>query len=387
MSYEAILEIPNVVVVPGPAGQSFLPVDDASALTADFGRNGDRAIIRSNGDEWLKTADVWAATGENFWGTLLDQGADQVEQARQAAEQAETIAGQFGDLETGIALAQQAAAAAASSEAISAAKAVQTAADVVAAAASLAGAQASRDASLYGKGIFPTIAAAIGLGVVGTGPITPGATGTNGTFDLAFTGGAGSGAAGRFIVAGGVLTQVLITSPGSYTVAPTLSFAASAGLTGAAAVAVLGRNVDVGEYFWAPVSAGTLGLYSVSAGPVVTDTSVRSTRNSEEFGVVIYKSDGIELGGYYAERSASVALTLTKLFAEIVTGDVGAEVDFYLAVNGSVAYGPATVVLGTPVSLSGLSIAIGDGDQISFFILYMTENVTEFFAKAHGEIV
>ncbi|TIL54403.1 SGNH/GDSL hydrolase family protein [Mesorhizobium sp.] len=87
MSYDAILEIPNVVVVSGPAGQSFRPVDDAAELTADFGRDGDRAIIRANGDEWLKTAGVWAATGENFWGTLLAQAAEQVDLARRWAEE------------------------------------------------------------------------------------------------------------------------------------------------------------------------------------------------------------------------------------------------------------------------------------------------------------
>ncbi|MER9870831.1 hypothetical protein NKJ35_27260 [Mesorhizobium sp. M0136] len=122
MAHNAILSIPNVTIVPGPAGQSFLPVDDASELTADFGRDRDRAIVRANGDEWLKTAGVWAATGENFWGTLLAQGATQVDQARLAAEQAQTIADAFGDLEAGVTLAQAAAAAAAQD-------AVQTAAD------------------------------------------------------------------------------------------------------------------------------------------------------------------------------------------------------------------------------------------------------------------
>ncbi|RWE09951.1 MAG: SGNH/GDSL hydrolase family protein [Mesorhizobium sp.] len=166
---------------------------------------------------------------------------------------------------------------AAASAASSAANAGLTAADVVTTAANLAGAQAARDASLYGKGIFPTIAAAIGLGVIGSGAITAGSGGTNGTFDLAFTGGAGSGAAGRFVVAGGALTQILITAPGSYTVGPNFSFAASAG---AAAAVVLGKNADVGEYFWTEVSAGALGLYNVTAGPVATDTGVRAATSS-----------------------------------------------------------------------------------------------------------
>ncbi|RWQ74984.1 MAG: hypothetical protein EOS85_21170 [Mesorhizobium sp.] len=165
----------------------------------------------------------------------------------------------------------------AASASTSAANAGQTAADVVTTAANLASAQAARDASLYGKGIFPTIAAAIGLGVVGNGAITTGSGGTDGAFDLAFTGGAGSGAAGRFVVAGGALTQILVTAPGFYTVAPSFNFAASAGLAGASAAAVLGRNVGVGEYFWTPVTATELGLYQVAAGPVATETGLVST--------------------------------------------------------------------------------------------------------------
>ncbi|TIM04238.1 SGNH/GDSL hydrolase family protein [Mesorhizobium sp.] len=166
---------------------------------------------------------------------------------------------------------------AAASASTSAANAGQTAADVASTAANLAGAQAARDASLYGKGIFPTIVAAIGFGVAGFSALVGGAGGTNGTFDLAFTGGAGSGAAGRFVVAGGALTMILITAPGFYTVAPSFSFAASTGLAGASAAAVLGRNVEVGEYFWTEISDGILGMYTVAVGPVAVETGVRTS--------------------------------------------------------------------------------------------------------------
>ncbi|RWO57317.1 SGNH/GDSL hydrolase family protein [Mesorhizobium sp.] len=312
MSNEAILEIPNVVVISGPAGQSLLVVQSAADLVADFGREGDRAVIRTTGDEWLKTAGVWAATSANFWGTLLQQGSDKVDLARRWAEEAPDvevdggfsalhwagraalIAAMFGDLQSAMTAIDQAVSAAAGSATTATAKADETAADVVSThadvvsthadvittAATLASAQAARDASLYGKGIFPTTAAAIGLGVVGNGVITPGSGGTNGTFDLAFTGGTGSGAAGRFVVAGGALTSILITAPGSYTVAPAFSFAASAGLAGAAAAVVLGKNADVGEYFWTEVSAGVLGLYNVTAGPAATDTGIRAATSA-----------------------------------------------------------------------------------------------------------
>lgn len=60
-----------------------------------------------------------------------------------------------------------------------------------------------------------------------------GTGGTDGTFNLAFTGGTGSGAAGTFTVAGGKVTGVALTNPGVYSVAPTISLTASSGLTGA----------------------------------------------------------------------------------------------------------------------------------------------------------
>lgn len=62
---------------------------------------------------------------------------------------------------------------------------------------------------------------------------------SNGTFALGFSGGGGgSGAAGVFVVSGGVVTSVTITAGGSgYTETPTVSFSASSGGSGAEAVA------------------------------------------------------------------------------------------------------------------------------------------------------
>ena len=106
----------------------------------------------------------------------------------------------------------------------------------------------------------------------------------------------------------------------------------------------------------------------------------------ETYGVSIYRAAGIALGGYYAERSASAGSTQSKLVAEIIAGNVGAEVDFYVEVNGAMAYGPLTVAIGTPVALSGLAIAIGAGAKVSFVVTRMTGNVTEFFAKTYGAL-
>lgn len=63
---------------------------------------------------------------------------------------------------------------------------------------------------------------------------------TDGTYALAFTGGTGSGGAGTFTVVNGRVASTTITTPGSYTVAPTPSFSAAPGGTGAAGTATLG---------------------------------------------------------------------------------------------------------------------------------------------------
>jgi len=123
------------------------------------------------------------------------------------------------------------------------------------------------------KGTFATTADALSNGVLSNAAITGGTGGTNGTFDGTVTGGGGSGAAFRFVVAGGALTQIVWQSAGrGYTTAPTLGFAASAGLTGASATAVIGANTVVGDYFAIPSAqgGGLFDWYVVSAGPVAT---------------------------------------------------------------------------------------------------------------------
>lgn len=81
--------------------------------------------------------------------------------------------------------------------------------------------------------IAPGFTSQVWQGLANPVIVNGGGGGTDGTFALAFTGGTGSGAAGSFTVAGGVVTAVSITQAGNYTAAPTLSFAASAGLAGA----------------------------------------------------------------------------------------------------------------------------------------------------------
>jgi hypothetical protein len=166
--------------------------------------------------------------------------------------------------------------------------ALYAARDAAAASASLATDQASAaqnsstqalsaaNAALQSRGLFPTTADALSNGVVGTTTLVAGSGGTNGTFDLIFTGGGGSGATGRFTVVGGALTGIVITSPGSnYTSAPTLSFTNSTGLIGASAVAVIGVNVQPGQYFLTPVLSGSTS-YNVYQNVSGTATLVGS---------------------------------------------------------------------------------------------------------------
>lgn len=42
----------------------------------------------------------------------------------------------------------------------------------------------------------------------------------------------------------------------------------------------MGRNVDVGQYFWTEVSNGVLGLYNVTAGPVAMDSGIRAATSA-----------------------------------------------------------------------------------------------------------
>ena len=134
-----------------------------------------------------------------------------------------------------------------------------------------AAAEAARDAALLSRGVFASTADALSKGVASLASLVAGSGGTNGTFDLAFSGGAGTGAAGRFVVAGGAVVSTVITATGrGYTSAPTVSFAASSGLTGASATAVIANNADVGEYFSVPGSVDFLQLYRVDTGPVAT---------------------------------------------------------------------------------------------------------------------
>jgi hypothetical protein len=102
-------------------------------------------------------------------------------------------------------------------------------------------------------------------------------------------------------VAGGALVSILYTATGdSYTSAPAMSFAASTGLTGASATAVIANNVDPGEYFSYPLVGANNNMFmlaqnvagaAVAIGPYALTDIIRPTL-ADSF--VVSDSDGNE---------------------------------------------------------------------------------------------
>jgi hypothetical protein len=193
-----------------------------------------------------------------------------VEDAEAAAANAAASAGQ----------AAVSATAAAASAGQTAADLAATHADVVATAANVANTQLASAAS----GVYPNAyASALPRGVTGTTALVAGTGGTNGTFALGFSGGSIAGAAGTFTVSGGAVTAITITNTGlgSGTTPPTLSFTASAGLTGASATAVVGSLITAQKTYWALSADGSyLQLYQNdgTATPAVVANAALSAK-------------------------------------------------------------------------------------------------------------
>jgi len=210
--------------------------------------------------------------------------------------------------------------------AAAAADRVQTGLDVIAS-------EAARDAALLSRGVFATTAKALSKGVVSLTSLVGGTGGTNGTFALAFSGGAGSGAAGVFTVAGGIVVSTNITSSGdSYTSAPTVSFTASSGLTGASATAVIEANVNSGEYFSVP-SANDITVYLNSAG---TATAILSYKSSGYFDGILdtqYVTPGYAWTVYDSTGKSAIGIKEDGTF--VINSAEIANVQFAAIASGS----------------------------------------------------
>jgi hypothetical protein len=107
----------------------------------------------------------------------------------------------------------------------------------------------------------------------------------------------------------------------------------------------------------------------------------------EAYGVSIYDGDGIATGGYYADRRANAGSTQAVIFAEIIDGDPGAEVDVYLDVDGMAVYGPFTVATGTPVLATGLTVSVSEGEPVSWVVASITGGaVRDLYLKSYGAV-
>lgn len=98
----------------------------------------------------------------------------------------------------------------------------------------------------YLGGTLPASSAAIpSAGITGIVVTNGGTGGTDGTYPLTITGGGGSGATGTFTVAGGTMTAITITNPGTgYTSNPSIGISGT-GLSGVSLSPVLGSLLNL----------------------------------------------------------------------------------------------------------------------------------------------
>ena len=118
---------------------------------------------------------------------------------------------------------------------------------------------------------------------------TPGTGGTDGTYALSFSGGGGTGAAGYYVVTGGVITSAVISDPGTgYTGAPTIDGFGAAGLTGAALTPVMTAVLTFNAVTAATAgNTGVAGWVRVTKADGVTGIIDLDIGVTNDFSVVI----------------------------------------------------------------------------------------------------
>jgi len=122
---------------------------------------------------------------------------------------------------------------------------------------------------------------------------------------------------------------------------------------------------------------------SGSSVVVATYPSKLAINSITPYGVSIYNAAGVPIGSYYADRSVPAVGTISRIYAEIIAGSAGATATLYLGI-GATVHGPYVVTYGTPVNLTGLSIAVAGGDSVTWSVDAKTGTVIEVFAKAYG---
>ena len=174
-------------------------------------------------------------------------------------------------------------------------------ADIATAQATIASLSAAAAQALANGYLFDSAAEGVSQGVLSLTITGAGTGGANGQFALAFSGGSGSLAAGTFTVSGGAVTAVNLTKRGkSFATAPTVSVAASTGLTGATVTAAIGNYaVPSGEYYLVKGSGNTWATLYKNVAGVATSQSLSFPSLSA---LLVNASRGMAAKGVYTEN-------------------------------------------------------------------------------------
>lgn len=151
---------------------------------------------------------------------------------------------------------------------------------------------------------------------------------TDGTYALAFSGGTGSGGVGTFTVVNGRVASIAITTPGSYTVAPTVSFAAGTGGTGAAGTAVLGGGGLASITVTNAGNGGTLTItdntsYASGDARKIVDVEVYDYFGGKAVGSIAAGGSGstvINLGGLNKSRGFAMSVRVVSNLGKVKDG-------------------------------------------------------------------
>jgi hypothetical protein len=128
------------------------------------------------------------------------------------------------------------------------------------------------------------------------------------------------------------------------------------------------------------------GQYSAKHHALKAATSEANAATSaalEDAGVAIYHSTAIDLGGYFLDIAARVDQEITDVYAKVL-GTSGDEMDFYLAIDGEMVYGPVTVTYGTDFHAADLEIERNQGEALQLFATYKVGNPTDLMVKTVG---
>ena len=203
--------------------------------------------------------------------------------------------------------------------------------------------------------IYATTAAGVNTAVTGSANRVGGAGGTNGTFALVIPapGPTGVQAVGNFTVAGGIVTAIAITTPGSNYASGNIAltnaaFVASAGLAGASATLTVGGGVAFGRGFSIPSASGDgyLDLYLNTAGTAVLQDTLPNLNLVDEHTVQI-----AAIEAQLNETPLAIDFTATSTYAQICTAGQVSPTNWTEAPSGSdllitAVTGPVVRVIG-----------------------------------------